>query len=113
MDGAVKNTWKPTVAGILDIVVGSLILSMLFLFGIGAMIIEPVKAGTFDFNLSLLFLVMPGITIGTLVIVAGKFAIQRRRWRWALAGSIAAAMVPIPLGIAAIVLLVLSQNEFK
>ena len=113
MDGAVKKTWMPAVASILDILCAIFILSILFLFAIGEMIIEPVKAGTFHFDLSLLFMVMPAITIAALAIVGGIFAIQRRRWRWSLAGSIAAAMLPIPLGIAAIVLLVLSKNEFK
>ena len=97
----------------MDIIIGILILSMLFIFGIGATIIEPIKAEVFHFDFSLLFLIMPGITIGTLAIVAGISAIRRRRWGWALAGSIAAALVPIPLGIVAIVLLVLSQKMFK
>ena len=105
--------WMPVVAGICNIVTGLLILSMLFLFGIGAAIVEPVKAGAFEFNLSLLFLVMPGTAIGALAITGGVFATRRERWGWALAGSIGAALVPIPLGIAAIVLLILSKNQFK
>ena len=103
----------PTVAGILGIVTGSIILSILFLFGIGPMIIETVKAEAFNFDLSLLFIVMPAIIISSLDIIGGTFAIRRRRWRWALAGSISSAIGPTPLGIAAIVLLILSRNEFK
>ena len=113
MDGAIKKTWMPTVAGILGIVTGSIILSILFLFGIGPMIIEPVKAEAFSFDLSLLFMVMPAIIISSLDIIGGTFAIRRRRRRWALAGSISSAIGPTPLGIAAIVLLILSRNEFK
>jgi hypothetical protein len=113
MDGAAKKTWMPTVGGIFDIVIGSLILSVLFLFVIGSLIIRLAESGIFDFNLSLLFMVMPAIIIGTLAIVGGVFAIQRRKWGWALAGSIAAALVPILLGIVSIILLVLSRNEFK
>ena len=113
MDGAIKKTWMPTVAGILGIVTCSIILSILFLFGIGPMIIEPVKAEAFSFDLSLLFMVMPAIIISSLDIIGGTFAIRRRRWRWALAGSISSAIGPTPLGIAAIVLLILSRNEFK
>ena len=113
MDAAVKKTWMPTVAGILDIVAGGLSLSVLFLFAIGPMIIMPLNAGTFSLNLSLFFMVIPGLAIEALAIVGGVFAIQRRKWRWALAGSIAAAMIPPPLGIAAIICIVLSKNEFK
>jgi hypothetical protein len=48
-----------------------------------------------------------------LAIAGGIFAIQRKRWGWALAGSIAAAINPLPLGIVAIVLVILSKNEFS
>lgn len=113
MDSTVKKTCMPLVAGILDILSAIFILSILFLFAIGGMIIEPVKAGTFQFDWSLLLLVIPAITIAILAIVGGVFAIQRRRWGWSLAGSIAATLLPIPFGIAAIILLVLSKNDFR
>jgi hypothetical protein len=113
MDNAGKRTCMPIVAGILDIVIGSLILIMLFIFGIGPTIGEPIGAGLFRFNLSVLFLVIPGIIISALDIIGGVFAVRRRRWGWALAGSITAAIGPTPLGIVAIVLIVLSRNEFK
>src|SRR4030042_7077510 len=89
MDVAIKKIWMPAVAGIMDIVTGSLILVILLLFVIGSLIIRLAESGIFDFNLSLLFMVMPAITIGTLAIIGGVFAIQRRKWGWALAGSIA------------------------
>ena len=113
METAVKKTCMPTVAGILDIVVGGLSLSVLLLFVIGPMILMPLKEGIFPFNLSLLPMVIPGLAIEALAIVGGVFALQRRKWGWTLAGSIAAAIMPLPLGIAAIVLTVLSKNEFK
>jgi hypothetical protein len=58
-------------------------------------------------------MVIPGLAIEALAIVGGIFAIQRRKWRWALTGSIAATIMPTPLGIAAIIFTVLSKNEFK
>ena len=113
MDAAVKKTWMPTVAGILDIVAGGLSLSVLFLFAVGPMIIMPLNEGTFSLNWSLFLMVIPGLAIEALAIVGGVFAIQRRKWRWALAGSIAAFFPSWPLGIAAIVLTILSKNEFE
>ena len=113
MDCPAKKTRKPTIAGILDIVMGSIILIILSIFAIVPLIIEPVQEGLFPFNLSLSYIIVPAIIIALLAIIGGIFAIQRRKWRWALAGSIAAAISPIPLGIAAIILLVLSKNEFK
>jgi len=103
----------PTVAGILDIVAGGLSLSVLFLFAVGPMIIMPLNEGTFSLNWSLFLMVIPGLAIEALAIVGGVFAIQRRKWRWALAGSIAAFFPSWPLGIAAIVLTILSKNEFE
>ena len=47
MDCPVKKTRRPTVAGVLDIVMGSLILIILFIFAIGPMIIDPVQKGLF------------------------------------------------------------------
>jgi len=112
MDGAVKKTCMPTVSGIFDMVIGSLVLIALFFFVIGSIITRLAESGIFDFNLSLAFMVMPAIIIGVLAIVGGVFALRRKKWGWALAGSIAAALVPIPLGIVAIILLALSKNEF-
>jgi hypothetical protein len=113
MIDTVKNTWMPVAGGILNIVTGSLILIILFLFVIGSLIIRFTESGIFDFNLSLVFMVVPALIIAALAIAGGVFAIQRRKWRWALAGSIVAALVPIALGMVAIILVVLSKNEFK
>ncbi len=52
------------------------------------------------------------IIIALLAIVGGIFAIMRKRWRWSLTGSIAAALSFIFLGIPAIVLIALSKDEF-
>ena len=113
MSGDVNKTWKPTVGGIFNIVIGSLILSMLFVFAIAPVAIESIEEEFLHVDLSMIFMIVPGLAIATLAIVGGVFAIRRRKWGWALAGSIAAALVPFPLGIVAIVLLVLSKNEFK
>jgi len=54
-----------------------------------------------------------------LALVGGIFALQRRRWGWALAGSIAAvfASIPIlrflPVGIVAIIFTAIAKDEFE
>jgi hypothetical protein len=55
---------------------------------------------------------MPAIAVGVLAVVGGIFAMQRRRWGWALVGSMAAAVIFHVLGIASIVLVAVSKNEF-
>jgi hypothetical protein len=49
-----------------------------------------------------------------LSLIGGIFALQRKRWGWALAGSIAAILGSWwPLGIAATVFTAMAKDEFK
>lgn len=111
-----NKTWKPKVAGILGIIGGAFLLGItLFLIRWGiAWILAP--------------LVLPAI----LAIVGGVYAMVRRKWPMALAGSISAfftllafgaiyystsekmiVWVPMLVGIGSIVLTVLSKKEFE
>jgi len=113
-----EKTSKPTVAGILNIVTGALgiigAISTFIGFGVvsGALGIPTGPIPGF----------VPGIVLGTaiftliiaiLALVGGIFAVQRKMWGWALAGSIAAILVFLPLGIASTILAALSKNEFE
>lgn len=111
MNDVSSKTSLPLIAGILNIVIGFIVLVMLVIFAVLPAIfsinIGHVEAGI------LAFLILPGLVIAILAIAGGISAIQRKRWGWALAGSIAAAINPLPLGIVAIVLVILSKNEFS
>ena len=113
MDDSIKKTWKPTVAGSCNIAIGLTILAILLMFAVSPIAREQFKDGVLPFGLSMLVMVVPGLVIGTLAIIGGIFAIQRKKWRWALAGSIGASLVPVLLGILAIILLVVSKDEFR
>ena len=56
---------------------------------------------------------IPTLIIAILALVGGIFAVQRKQWGWSLAGSIAAIIVFLPLGIASTVLAAQSKNEFE
>jgi len=115
------RTWKPTVTGILSIIAGATRL-------IGAIIIL-ILGWLGDGGFSLLWFGMPGapllpqpllwtlaipvIVLGILAIVGGIYALQRRTWSLALAGSISAAFLAWFLGIPAIILSALSKKEFS
>jgi hypothetical protein len=58
-------------------------------------------------------LAMVGFLSGVVAIVGGIAALNRRRWGWALAGSIAALFGFFPIGIAAVIFTVLAQPEFS
>ena len=110
-----NNTWKPIVAGVLDILSGAFLLGITLFLAIRG--IAWIAAT----------LVLPAI----LATVGGVYAMMRRKWPIALAGSISAfltllalgaiyyrtseeiiAWAPVLVGIGAIALSVLSKKEF-
>ena len=109
-----QRTWKPTVAGILDIICGTfgLLSNIIILIVLQLGIYTTVKPPWIPFQYVLLF--APFIING-LALAGGIFAIRRKRWGLALAGSIAAFINPylFCLGVAAIILTILSKNEFE
>jgi hypothetical protein len=51
--------------------------------------------------------------LGIIAIVFGVFALKRIRWGFSLAGAILATLTFYPCGIPAVILMAISQNEFK
>ncbi len=110
----IKNTAQPVVAGVFNIIMGAF--SMLGVLGIGvaAAVITPFQ-NAIPFGMGLFFtaIAVPLAAIGIVSIVGGVFALQRRMGGGALAGSITTALIsPHLLGIASIVLIILSRDEF-
>ncbi len=122
---SIETTWKPTVAGIINIVIG-----ILNLFGMFIIMAILVAIGGGVMALSRIAELMPlwlsGIIQGFMVIVAllmavfsalpligGINALQRKNWGLALAGSIVAILSTALPGIAATVLVALSRKEFE
>lgn len=118
-----EKTWKPTVAGILDIVSGAIGLIAVF----GLLIAISITGGLYipgteqipKFVPSLLTgISVPLAILSILSLVGGIYAVQRKKWGLALAGSISAIFASIPLlgglpvGITATVLTALSKDEF-
>lgn len=115
------KTWKPTTAGVLEIVAGALhlIASVATILVAGG-----VAAGMYWSNMPRLSIGMPlpliagvGLPLlimGVVSILGGISALQRRRWGLALAGGIC-ALVPMQtlLGVLAIVFLAISKEEFN
>ena len=121
------KTWEPVAAGTIDIVDGTLSLLGSIVVIIGIMFFVPVFGSIgpgpvpefgrwliHGFIETLLWLVTVFlIIVGILPIVGGVYALQRKKWGLALAGSIAAILGSAPLGIAATVLTVLAKDEFE
>lgn len=116
------KTWKPTTAGILDIIVatGTLLGSLLFL--IAAIVLANGSSfGNFTTEdlagmsigaavVGVMAAVLAGL--GVLELIAGIYAIKRKNWGLALAGSIVAALPFEVLGILALIFVAMGKNEF-
>jgi hypothetical protein len=115
METSVKKTAMPVIAGILAIVSGGFKLLALLGLTIASFFIiaSPTPScGLVEVTI-LLFISIPLAILGILAIVGGIFALQRKRWALALTGSIAAFLPWEFVGLASIILIVLSKNEFE
>jgi hypothetical protein len=106
------GTWMPLTAGILDLVAGIpvLIIGILFLTDaeVPGWLSGVVGSGVLtDTTVAL-------VTIfAVIAIVGGVFALRKRTWGLALAGSIFALFCAWILGIPAIVFTVMGKGEFQ
>jgi len=112
-----EKTNKPTVAGILDIITGALELIWAICLFIGFCVtsgacgipVGDVPAFVPGLILGMAFI---SVIIAILCLIGGIFAVQRKRWGWALTGSIAAILSFFPLGIPAVIFTAQSRDEF-
>ena len=129
MESTIQRTWKPTTAGVLNIISGALsavgvigiIISMFFMESIfdgildGEQFIPPANApfiAPLVSTILIIVLVLSAIE-AVFPIVGGVFALQRRKWGWALAGSIIAIFGNLPLGVASTIFVAIAKNEFE
>lgn len=103
-----EKTWKPTVAGILCIVSGA----FGCLYGIAISVLGGVLGALGGVPL-LSAIGAPLIVVGIVAIIGGVYALKRRVWGLALAGSICALFCGGLLGILAIIFVILGKGEFK
>ena len=117
-----EKTYKPTVAGILDIVAGAggIIAGIFLLVGVVAFNFLSIRSGVHvpmgmpnSIVAVLGILAIPFFCLSVLAVVGGAFALQRKNWGLALAGSIAAIIISFILGVTAIVFTILAKDEFN
>ena len=120
------KTWKATTAGILNIIAGGLnglmaIGLIIVLFAVGnlsTMIMDFLSPEDVPFLMPLIvpilvFTLVVSIVTAVFPIVGGVYALQRRKWGWALAGSIIAIFRSSVLGILATIFVAMARDEFE
>ena len=110
------GAWMPLTAGILDLVAGvpALLIGILVAAGLGAL---GRLIGRFS-GVAGVGVIMGAIGVALIIfaliaIVGGVFALRKRTWGLALAGSIFALFCAWILGIPAIVFTVMGKKHFK
>lgn len=108
-----NRTWMPTVAGILDIISGSVGIAWSCIMMAGGMAMRCMPRVPVMLPPLVMGMALPLLALAILAIIGGVYALQRKNWGLALAASIAAFFPSWVLGIPAIVLVSLSRDEFK
>ena len=126
MEETRQKTWKPTAAGILCIVGGVSILgltgiatvAMLLMSFTSSVVSEAMPGITHEIisgSLYPIMIIMPILFFvgGIPSLIGGIYAVQRKKWKLSLAGSIAAIFGATLIGILATVFTVMAKDEFE
>jgi len=114
METTKKRTSMPLIAGILAIIAGGLkLFSVLGLIAFSFFAIAPPTITRIGPLTLFLGAFIPLVILTALAIVGGVFAIQRKRFGIALTGAIAALLPFSLLGLASVILLAISKEEFE
>ena len=120
-----EKTWKPTTAGILNIISGAI--SALSAIGL-IIAISAVSTWTFILDMVppedlpfvaplistiLIIILVLSVIEAVFPILGGVYALQRRKWGWALAGSIISIIGVFPLGVLSTIFVSLGKDEFE
>ncbi len=116
------NSNYSVVAGVLSIVsgvfgifssIGMILVSLVFWSAISVAADTPDEFPLYFFQTIYLVLGIVFLILAILAIIGGVFALQRKHWRMALTGAIAAVLTFFPTGIAAVIFVGLSKQDFK
>jgi hypothetical protein len=107
------NTWKPVVAGILEIIAGGAALIVAFGLFIAGAVVGFITQMPLWLNTLIPIVAWPLIILGILGLTGGIYTLLRRAWGMALTGAVASLISSPLLGVVALVLVIISRKEFK
>ena len=115
-----NNSWMPKTSGILNIVAGSLSLLALLFFGLGIMFFSiagtsntGMPIGINEIMIIFWVITVPKVLLSILAIIGGVYALKKRVWGLALAGSIAAILSAFLMGIASTIFIIMGKDQFQ
>jgi len=115
-----NKTPMPMIAGVINIISGVLDLVGFILVVITVIIFSIVSVGAnvpiSDAEIAtgvLLFASGILLLLGATSLVGGIYALKKKKWGWALAGSISTVISMFPFGVVATVLVAISKKEFE
>ncbi len=121
-----NKTWKPTTAGILNIISGVsnliglifVIIAIITISSSWVIINNYIPANIFPVGIGLINTILALVAVllavqGVIPLIGGIYAIQRRRWLFALISSIVAIFGATPLGILSTIFVAIAKDEFE
>ncbi len=122
----VEQTWRPTVAGVLNIIAGALgIISGIVVIVLlqsniwldliyGNRVVPPSDRAMMQFVLNLLAVSgIVYIVMGILTLIGGIYTTKRKKWGLGLAASIIAILLTLVLGILSTIFISQAKKEFS
>ena len=109
-----ERTWKPTTAGILGIIAGAIAVILDLVLAVAGGILGTIVGVFIPFiggAVAGLFAIP--LILGIVAIIGGVYALKRRSWGFALAGSICTFFCVWFLGVPAIIFVILGKREFS
>ena len=121
-----EKTWKPTTAGILNIISGIsnligfifIIIAIITVSTSSAIINNYIPANILPVSIGQIITILALVAVlaalqGVIPLIGGIYAIQRRKWLFALISSIVAIFGMTPLGIASTIFVAIAKDEFE
>lgn len=109
---SIDKKWASTAGGVLSIIAGAIHMVSSLISGI---LFHRFVDKLPELPVSIWIIVLPFMVLAIISITGGIFALRKKAWGLALAGSICAISGPISgfIGIAATVFISISKNEFE
>ncbi len=109
-----NKTWKPTTGGILSIIAGAIGVLFGLVLAVAGGILGTILGAFIPFiGGAVVGLFAIPLLLGIVAIIGGIYALKRRIWGLALAGSICAFFCVWFLGIPAIIFVAIGKGEFE